>query len=105
MCCANYHLLQDNFYISNTSNFRTALREAKTQALIGPNVIRNALHFLGGGLVLTALGTYGGLGVLETNPGIFITELARNRNFCLWGVFIRWSSDSRFLFTASRLPR
>lgn len=58
--------------MSNTSNFRTALREAKTQALIGPNVIRNALPFLGGGLVLTALGTYGGLGVLQTNPGIFM---------------------------------
>ncbi len=27
---------------------------------------------MGGGLVLTALGTYGGLGVLHTNPGLFM---------------------------------
>ncbi|MFQ4142505.1 Bax inhibitor-1 family protein [Chlorogloeopsis sp. ULAP02] len=57
--------------MSNTSNFRDAIREAKTQALIGPNVIANALPFLGGGLVLTALGTYGGLAVIRANPGLF----------------------------------
>jgi hypothetical protein len=57
--------------MSNTSNLRNAFREAKTQALIGPNVIANALPFVGGGLVLTALGTYGGLGVMRTNPGLF----------------------------------
>jgi FtsH-binding integral membrane protein len=59
--------------MSNTSNFRNAIRQAKTQALVGPNVITNALPFLGGGLVLTALGTYGGLGVLNSNPGLFMT--------------------------------
>jgi FtsH-binding integral membrane protein len=57
--------------MSNTSNFREAIRDARTQALIGPNVIANALPYVGGGLVLTALGTYGGLGVIRTNPGIF----------------------------------
>jgi hypothetical protein len=57
--------------MSNTSNLRNAFREAKTQTLIGPNVIANALPFVGGGLVLTALGTYGGLGVMRTNPGLF----------------------------------
>lgn len=57
--------------MSNTSNFRDAIREARTQSLIGPNVIANALPYVGGGLVLTALGTYGGLGVIRTNPGIF----------------------------------
>ncbi len=57
--------------MSNTSNLRNAFREAKTQALIGPNVIANALPYVGGGLVLTALGTYGGLGVIRTNPGLF----------------------------------
>ncbi|MEA5503074.1 Bax inhibitor-1 family protein [Halotia wernerae UHCC 0503] len=57
--------------MSNTSNFREAIREAKTQALVGPNVIANALPYVGGGLVLTALGTYGGLGVIRTNPEIF----------------------------------
>ncbi len=57
--------------MSNTSNFRDAIREAKTHALVGPNVIANALPYVGGGLVLTALGTYGGLGVIRTNPGLF----------------------------------
>ena len=57
--------------MSNTSNFREAIREAKTHGIVGPNVIANALPYVGGGLVLTALGTYGGLGVLRTNPGLF----------------------------------
>ncbi len=52
--------------MSNTSNFRQALREAKSQALIGPNVIPKALPYLGGGLILTAVGTYGGLGVIQS---------------------------------------
>ncbi|MEG3438715.1 Bax inhibitor-1 family protein [Pannus brasiliensis CCIBt3594] len=58
--------------MSNTSNFRQALREARGQSLIGPKVIANALPYLGGGLVLTAVGTYGGLGVLQSNPGFFM---------------------------------
>jgi len=57
--------------VSNTSNFREAVREAKNHALVGPNVISNALPFVGGGLVLTAVGTYGGLGVIRNYPGIF----------------------------------
>ncbi|MBD2439966.1 Bax inhibitor-1 family protein [Nostoc sp. FACHB-110] len=57
--------------MSNTSNFREAIRDARSQALIGPNVIANALPYVGGGLVLTALGTYGGLGVIRNNPEIF----------------------------------
>lgn len=57
--------------MSNTSNFRDAIREAKTHALVGPNVIANALPYVGGGLVLTALGIYGGLGVIRTHPQIF----------------------------------
>ena len=59
--------------MSNTSNFRQAIREAKGQALVGPNVIPNALPYLGGGLILTAVGAYGGLGVINSNPGIFMT--------------------------------
>ncbi|MBR8827176.1 MAG: US12 family protein [Gomphosphaeria aponina SAG 52.96 = DSM 107014] len=59
--------------MSITSNFRRAMQEAKSQSLIGPNVIAKALPYLGGGLVLTALGTYGGLGVFNTNPGMFMT--------------------------------
>ncbi len=59
--------------MSNTSNFRDAIREARGQALVGPNVIANALPYVGGGLVLTALGTYGGLSILRSNPGLFMT--------------------------------
>ncbi|TRU20991.1 MAG: hypothetical protein EWV92_19340 [Microcystis aeruginosa Ma_MB_S_20031200_S102] len=58
--------------MSNTSNFRQALREAKSQALIGPNVIPKALPYLGGGLILTAVGTYGGLGVIQSHREIFL---------------------------------
>lgn len=58
--------------MSNTSNFRQALREVQGQALVGPNVIANALPYLGGGLILTAVGTYGGLGIIGSNPGLFM---------------------------------
>ena len=58
--------------MSNTSNFREAMRKAQGQTLIGPNVIANALPFVGGGLVLTAIGTYGGLGIINSNPGLFM---------------------------------
>lgn len=57
--------------MSHSSNFRQAVREAKNQALVGPNVIPNALPYVGGGLVLTAIGTYGGLGVIRANPALF----------------------------------
>lgn len=59
--------------MSNTSNFRQAMRDAKGHALVGPNVIANALPFVGAGLVLTALGAYGGLNVLQSNPQLFMT--------------------------------
>ncbi len=58
--------------MSNTGNFRAAIRQAKTQALVGPNVIRNALPFLGAGLMLTALGTYGGVRLISSNPELFM---------------------------------
>ncbi|MDY7003200.1 MAG: Bax inhibitor-1 family protein [Cyanobacteriota bacterium] len=58
--------------MANTTNFRDAFRQAQGQSLVGPNVIPNALPFLGGGLVLTAVGTYGGLGVLNSNPSLFM---------------------------------
>ncbi len=58
--------------MTTTSNFRNAIKKAKSQALVGPNVISNALPFVGGGLVLTAVGVYGGLGVLRSNPSIFM---------------------------------
>ena len=56
--------------MSNTSNFRQAMKEVRGQALIGPNVIPKALPFLGGGLILTAVGTYGGLGMIQNNPAL-----------------------------------
>lgn len=58
--------------MSNTSNFRSAMREAQGRALVGPNVIANALPYLGGGLILTALGTYGGLGIIQNRPDLFM---------------------------------
>jgi len=58
--------------VANTSNFRQAVGEARNQAIIGPNVISNALPFVGGGLLLTALGVYGGMGVLNNYPSIFM---------------------------------
>lgn len=80
--------------MSNTSNFRQALREAKGQALVGPNVIANALPYVGGGLVLTALGTYGGLSVLRSNPGLFMTTF--------WVAFI---VEIALFFVASGVAR
>lgn len=59
--------------MASTSNLRQALRDAKHEALLGPNVIANALPFVGGGLILTAVGTFGGLYVLGNNPGLFMT--------------------------------
>ena len=58
--------------MSNTSNFRKAMQEVQGQSVLGPNVISNALPYLGGGLVLTALGTYGGLGVIASRPDLFM---------------------------------
>ncbi|HEY9814115.1 MAG TPA: Bax inhibitor-1 family protein, partial [Candidatus Sericytochromatia bacterium] len=57
--------------MSNTSNFREAIRDARGQSLIGRNVIANALPYVGGGLVLTALGTYGGINVIANNRELF----------------------------------
>lgn len=59
--------------MSNTSNFREAIRKAQGQALVGPNVIQKALPYVGGGLMLTAVGAFGGLNVLGSNPGLFMT--------------------------------
>lgn len=61
--------------MSNTSNFREAIRSARSHALVGPNVIANALPYVGGGLVLTAAGVYGGLGVIRSYPGLFFPTL------------------------------
>ena len=58
--------------MSNSSNFRQAMAEVRGKALVGPDVIANALPYLGGGLVLTAVGTYGGLGIINSRPEIFM---------------------------------
>lgn len=58
--------------MSTTSNFRQAMREARGQGLVGSNVIPKALPYVGGGLILTAIGTYGGLGVMGSNPALFM---------------------------------
>ncbi len=58
--------------MSINSNFLTDIKSARQQALLGPNVISRALPYLGGGLLLTTLGTYGGLGVINTHPGLFM---------------------------------
>lgn len=58
--------------MTNTSNFRQAIREAGGLPIVGPQVIANALPWVGGGLLLTAVGTFGGLQVLASNPGIFL---------------------------------
>jgi uncharacterized protein len=58
--------------MSNTSNFKKAMQEVQGKQILGPNVISNALPYLGGGLVLTALGTYGGLGVIAARPDLFM---------------------------------
>ncbi|MXW40933.1 MAG: hypothetical protein F4Z75_07325 [Synechococcus sp. SB0668_bin_15] len=48
------------------SNFQDAIREAQASALVGPNVVNKALPFVGGGMVLTAVGTFGGLSMVGT---------------------------------------
>lgn len=59
--------------MSNTSNFRQAIREAQSQSIVGPNVIANALPYVGSGLILTAAGTFGGLNVLRTDQRLFMS--------------------------------
>lgn len=58
--------------MSSTSNFRDAIRQAQSKALVGSDVISKALPFLGGGLILTAIGTYSGLNILQAHPETFM---------------------------------
>ena len=46
------------------SNFQDAIREAQASSLVGPNVVNKALPFVGGGMILTAVGTFGGLSMV-----------------------------------------
>ena len=47
-----------------SSNFREAIRDAQSSALMGPNVVNKALPYVGGGMVLTAGGVLGGIATL-----------------------------------------
>merc|ERR1711939_1057504 len=42
------------------------IRDAQSSALVGPNVVNKALPFVGGGMVLTAAGTLGGLSMIAS---------------------------------------
>ena len=54
-----------------SSNFQQAIRDAQSSALVGPNVVNKALPFVGGGMVVTALGVIGGLSLIGSNPSLF----------------------------------
>ena len=54
-----------------SSNFQQAIREAQSGSLVGPNVVNKALPYVGGGMVLTALGVLSGLSLLASNPALF----------------------------------
>ena len=49
-----------------SSDFQEAIREAQSSALVGPNVVNRALPYVGGGMILTALGVMGGLSMIAT---------------------------------------
>ena len=55
-----------------SSNFREAIREAQSSALVGPNVVNKALPYVGGGMVLTAVGVLGGLTLLASASPLFM---------------------------------
>ena len=57
--------------MSNTSNFLKAINESQKKDIVGPNVIANALPIVGRCLILTGLGTYGGLGIINIYPETF----------------------------------
>jgi len=46
------------------SNFQDAIREAQASALVGPNVVNKALPYVGGGMILTAVGAFRGLSMV-----------------------------------------
>ena len=56
-----------------SSNFQQAIREANVSGLVGPNVVNRALPYVGGGMVLTAAGVLGGLGLMASNAALFMS--------------------------------
>ena len=55
-----------------SSNFQNAIREAQSSALVGPNVVKRALPYVGGGMVLTAGGVLGGMALLASGSGLYM---------------------------------
>ncbi len=54
-----------------SSNFQQAIKEAQSSSLVGPNVVNKALPYVGGGMVVTALGVIAGLSLMASNPALF----------------------------------
>ncbi|BBL85834.1 hypothetical protein PMYN1_Chma21 (chromatophore) [Paulinella micropora] len=71
-----------------SSNFQQTIREAQLSVLVGPNVVNKALPYVGGGMTLTAFGTFIGLGLMANSPTIFMPLfwLALIGNFVLFFV-------------------
>jgi hypothetical protein len=55
-----------------SSNFQEAIRQAQSSALVGPNVVNKALPYVGGGMVLTAVGVMGGMAVMASSRALFM---------------------------------
>ena len=55
-----------------SSNFQQAIQEAQRGALVGPNVVNKALPYVGGGMVLTAVGTFAGMTMLAAKSALFM---------------------------------
>ena len=63
-----------------SSNFNQAIREAQTRAIVGPNVLRKALPYVGGGMALTSFGALGGLVLSQSSiyrPLFFVAIIAQ----------------------------
>ena len=63
-----------------SGNFQQAIQEAQSGSLVGPNVVRRALPYVGGGMVLTAAGVMGGLSMIGTPifQPLFIVAIIAN---------------------------
>lgn len=68
------------------SNFQDAIREAQASALVGPNVVNKALPFVGGGMILTAVGTFGGLSMVGSPAFMLLLWVALFGNLVLFFV-------------------
>ncbi len=80
------------------SNFQAAIRDAQASALVGPNVVNKALPFVGGGMVLTAVGTWGGLSMVASPAFMPLFWVALIGNLVLFfvarGVAIRGNNST-----------